>query len=69
MKWQDLPNRATISMGKADVEKLRGGSAKMFVSGMVVGAIALLVLQGTTTAEVTKPDKPVVQTTSSFVKN
>lgn len=69
MKWQDLPARSSISMSKGDVEKLRGTGTKTFVSGMVTGAILLLVVQGFTTAEVTKPDKPVAPTSSSSVKN
>lgn len=69
MKWQDLPARSSVSMSKADVEKLRGSATSTFVSGMVTGAILLLVVQGCTTAEVTKPDKPVAPTSSSSAKN
>lgn len=65
MKWQDLPARTSISMGKADVEKLRRSPAKAFVSGMVTGAIVLLAFQSYTPNEVDKPDKPVTPISSS----
>lgn len=66
MKWQDLPARTSISMGKADVEKLRRSPAKAFVSGMVTGAMVLLFVQNYThPEEIEKPEKPVAPISSS----
>lgn len=67
MRWEHLPARTSVSMSKADVEKLRGSGAKNFVAGMVTGACLLLFVQGTTTVEVDKPDKPVTPTVSATV--
>ena len=45
MKWEELPQGATVSMSKGDVEELRGSGVKTFVTGAICGALLVIGLQ------------------------
>lgn len=45
MKWNDLPDGATLSMSKEDAMSLRGGGPRTFIAGMICGGLLLIGMQ------------------------
>jgi hypothetical protein len=45
LRWDDIPDGASIAISKKSAMEMRGGGPKTFFSGMVCGAVCLLMLQ------------------------
>lgn len=58
MKWNELPEGATLSMSKEDAMALRGGGPRTFVAGMICGAVLLVGLQSCGADDGKTPPKP-----------
>lgn len=55
MKWNDLPDGATLSMSKEDAMAMRGGGPRTFVAGMICGGLLLIGLQSCGSENKTPP--------------
>ena len=55
MKWNDLPDGATLSMSKEDAMAMRGGGPRTFVAGMICGGLLLIGLQSCGSESKTPP--------------
>src|SRR3546814_15869701 len=44
LRWDDIPDGASIAISKKSAMEIRGGGPKTFFSGMVCGAVCLLML-------------------------
>lgn len=57
LKWDDIPDGASIAINKKAAMEMRGGGPSTFMTGLVVGAIGLLMLQSCG-SDTDKGDKP-----------
>lgn len=58
LRWDDIPDGASIAISKKSAMEMRGGGPKTFFSGMVCGAVCLLMLQSCGSDDAKKDDKP-----------
>lgn len=57
LRWNEIPDGASIAINKKAAMEMRGGGPRTFLTGMVCGAIAILALQSCGTND-DKGDKP-----------
>lgn len=58
MKWDEVPQGATMSMTPEQAMSLRRGGTKTFLAGAVCGAVCLLALQSCSDGNSKTPDQP-----------
>lgn len=58
MKWNEVPDGASLAISKKAAMQMRGGGPKTFFTGMACGAVAVLVLQGGSADDQNNKDKP-----------
>lgn len=59
LRWDDIPDGASIAISKKSAMQMRGGGPRTFFSGMACGAICLLMLQSCGSDDSnSKTDKP-----------
>lgn len=45
MRWNDIPDGASLSMSKEDAMAMRGGGPRTFIAGMICGGLLLIGMQ------------------------
>lgn len=65
MKWNELPEGATLSMSKEDAMAMRGGGTKTFIAGVICGGLLILGLQSCGSDEPSKTPKPAPSKTAT----
>lgn len=58
LRWDDIPDGASIAISKKSAMQMRGGGPRSFMWGMACGAVCVLALQSCDSDDSKKDDSP-----------